>query len=319
MFLAVDENGAQISAAEAKRNRKYFCSVCAAPVTFKAGTVKLPHFSHHRILDCVRYLYKRESIAHLKAKRDLYLKIGEAAPVAMEYYLPDIEQIPDLLVDNKLALEIQFSTISPELITGRSKGYHTLGMEVIWLLDEASIRVENGRCLPTHFQLSTQYMRSLFTYDTTTGKLHRFILHLNHGCGRWSFTKIELSIEALLEPRNIPASRAAALTSREVTQIIRREKQQKSVLNPTLSLMYQLGLDTGGLPRHVCSSIDAERWILNPPIEWKLYLYHHIENGTFSRMDFGNFIQLRVVQSGPTKQEVLKELLQGYYMLYNSQ
>lgn len=319
MYLAVDENGNQITAVEAMKHKKYFCPVCDAPVTFKSGNIKLPHFSHHRILDCIRYMYKKESIEHLQAKHDLYLKVGNIARVAMEYYLPDIEQIPDLLVDNKLALEIQFSTIPAELIAERSKGYFTLGMEVIWLLDEASIRVDNDRCIPTHFQFSTAYQRSLFTYSKETGKMHRFILHLNHGCGRWSFTKTELSMEALLKRSSVPGSPAVKLTVYEVQQMIRREKQQKSVLNPTLSFMYHTGLNAKNLPPHLCWTIEAERWIVNPPLEWKLFLYHHIEKGIFHWEAFERFIQMRTVQDKPSKQQVMRDLLDGYYMLYNSQ
>lgn len=319
MFLAVDENGIQITAGEAVKNRKYFCSVCAAPVTFKSGNIKLPHFSHHRILDCIRYMYKRESARHLEAKHDLYLKIRGIAPVAMEYYLPEIEQIPDLLVDKELALEIQFSIIPASLTAERSNGYHSLGMEVIWLLDETSIRMDNGMCIPTQFQFSTAYRRSLFTYNTKIKKMHRIILHLHHGCGRWSFTKTEVSAEALLERKEIPAPRKVQLTEHEVGRMIRREKQQKSVLNPTLSFMYHLGLDAKNMPRHLCWSIEAERWILNPPLEWKLFLYHHIEKGTFDMEAFGHFIRMRIVQGSPPRQKVLKDLLHGYYMLYNSQ
>lgn len=319
MFLALDENGSQITAADAVKNRKYFCPVCEAPVTFKSGNIKLPHFSHHRILDCIRYLYKKESIEHLQAKHDLYLKVRESAAVAMEYYLPAIEQIPDLLVDERLALEIQFSTISAELIRERSKGYHSLGMEVIWLLDEESIRMGTGRCMPTNFQLSTQYMRSLFTYNTKTGKVHRIMLHHNHGCGRWSYVRRETDVPELLLIEPFLQEETRQLTGSEIKLMIQRERQQRSVLNSTLSFMYHLGLDESRIPPHLCWTIEAERWILNPPLEWKLFLYLHIQKGTFHMDMFGRFIRMRTVQGAPEKEQVMKELLYGYYMLYNSQ
>lgn len=319
MFLAVDKNGAQVTAAEANKNRKYFCPVCKAPVTFKAGNIKLPHFSHHRILDCTHYLYKNESIEHLQSKQDLYLKLADIAPVAMEHYLPEIEQIPDLLIDGRLALEIQFSTISAERIAERSKGYHSLGMAVIWLLDEAAIRTDKGKCLPSYFQLSTMYRGSLFTYDPETKKVHRFMLHHHHGCGRWSYKKAEISVGALLAVQEMQPLPKVKLTDSEMERMVRRERRQKSVLNPTLTFMYQLGLEAGNLPGHLCWSIEAERWISNPPLEWKLFVYHHLEQGTFDRQQFERFINMHVMQSSPSKQKVLADLLQGYYMLYSSQ
>ncbi|WP_411844402.1 competence protein CoiA [Salinicoccus sp. HZC-1] len=121
-------------------------------------------------MDCTHYLHKNESIGHLRSKQELYSELADIAPVAMEHYLPEIEQIPDLLIDGRLALEIQFSTISAELIAERSKGYHSLGMEVIWLLDEAAVRTDKGKCIPSRFQLSTMYRGSLFTYDPETKK-----------------------------------------------------------------------------------------------------------------------------------------------------
>lgn len=319
MFLALDENGSQITAADAVKNRKYFCPVCDAPVTFKSGNIKLPHFSHHRILDCIRYLYKKESMEHLQAKHDLYLKLRETAAVAMEYYLPAIEQIPDLLVDGRLALEVQFSTISAELIAERSKGYHSLGMEVIWLLDEESIRMESDRCMPTNFQLSTQYMRSLFTYNVKTKKIHRIMLHHNHGCGRWSYVKRETGAPGLLAIKSFHPQQMRQLTRREIRQMVQRERQQRSVLNPTLSFMYHLGLDDTKIPPYLCWTIEAERWILNPPLEWKLFLYHHLQEGTFHMDVFERFIRMRTVQDAPAKKQVMEELLYGYYMLFNSQ
>ena len=162
MFTATDTHGTRITADEARKGVKYFCPVCEAPVTFKAGNVKTAHFSHHRIVDCIRYLYKKESLEHLEAKHDLYQALSRRHHVSMEYYLQEIEQIPDLMVGNR-ALEIQYSAISPELITERSKGYHSIGMDVIWLLDEASIRQGDGCISPTHFQMSTLYNTALFT------------------------------------------------------------------------------------------------------------------------------------------------------------
>ena len=319
MFLALDENGSQVTAEDAVKNRKYFCPVCDAPVTFKSGNIKLPHFSHHRILNCIRYLYKKESVEHMQAKHDLYLKLRETGSVAMEYYLPAIEQIPDLLVDGRLALEVQFSTISADLIAERSRGYHSLGMEVIWLLDEESIRMESDRCMPTNFQLSTQYMRSLFTCNVKTKKIHRIMLHHNHGCGRWSYVKCELDAPGLLAIKTFHPQKMRQLTRREIKQMIQRERLQRSVLNPTLSFMYHLGLDDSRIPSHLCWTIEAERWILNPPLEWKLFLYLHIQRGTFHMDMFEQFIRMRTVQGAPAKKRVIEGLLYGYHMLFNSQ
>lgn len=318
MFIAIDETGRQITADEAKKSKKYFCPVCDAPVTFKSGNIKLQHFSHHRILDCTRYLYKKESIRHLEAKHDLYLKINGRLPVSMEYYLSEIEQIPDLLVDGKLAVEIQLSKISQDLIVERSKGYRELGIDVVWILDEAELKMVNGFLFPTHFQISTMYKSSIFTYDMDSKQLFRRVLRNHHGCGKWQFSKIEVEAASLIHLREIKIESKDKLSNEEMWQMVQREKLQKSVLNPTLSFIYQLSLDERNLPEHLRWTVAAERWILNPPLEWKLFIYHGLEMGSFNWDQFERFIRMRKVHGIPPKLMVLQELLKSYYLLYNS-
>ena len=319
MFIAIDETGHQITAHEARKSRKYFCPVCDAPVTFKAGNIKLPHFSHHRIIDCTRYLYKKESIRHLEAKHDLYLQLNGRARVSMEYYLPEIEQIPDLLVDGKLAVEIQLSKISQDLIVERSNGYRKLGIDVVWILDEAELKTVNGFLFPTHFQISTMYKNSIFSCDMDSKRLFRRVLFHHHGCGKWRFSKVEIEAASLLRASEVDIPLKAELSNEEMLQMVQREKAQKSVLNPTLSFIYQLSLDERCLPGHLCWTVEPERWILNPPLEWKLFICHGLATDSFDWHRFERFIRMRKVQGAPPKQTILQALLKSYYLLYNSQ
>ncbi|MFC3420134.1 competence protein CoiA [Salinicoccus hispanicus] len=318
MFIAHDKDGIRVTAQEAQKGMSYSCPVCGLPVTFKAGSVKTPHFSHHRIIDCIRYFYKKESLAHLEAKHTLYLALNRF-PVAMEYYLKEIEQIPDLLINHSRALEIQYSTISPELIVERSEGYHSLGMDVIWLLDEAALRIDRDCIIPTHFQLSTLFNGSLFSYSSTQRRLIRWTLLHHRGGNRFAYTAAFLDPEDLAghQPGSAPAP--LRLDQSDIRRMIRHARQQKSRLNPTLTFLYQLSLDPENLPAHLCYSVEAERWITNPPLEWKLYIMHALEKGTFDWNQFSRFIQLRTMQQMPNRQTVLKGLVKAYKSLYISQ
>ncbi|MEZ2457823.1 competence protein CoiA [Salinicoccus roseus] len=318
MFTATDTHGTRITADEARKGVKYFCPVCEAPVTFKAGNVKTAHFSHHRIVDCIRYLYKKESLEHLEAKHDLYQALNRRHHVSMEYYLQEIEQIPDLMVGNR-ALEIQYSAISPELITERSKGYHSIGLDVIWLLDEASIRQGDGCIIPTHFQMSTLYNTALFTYSNIHKRLMKWHLRHHRGGNRWTCHTEEITPGDLLARHPAEPVAPLQLGQKDISRMIQRERQQKNRLNPTLTFLYQLSLDAGNLPPHLCMSVEPERWILNPPLEWKLYIMHALEKGVFDRGQFGRFIHMREMQTAPPKEEVLNALLSAYKMLYISQ
>ncbi|GAA3732302.1 competence protein CoiA family protein [Salinicoccus jeotgali] len=318
MFIAHDETGGNVTASEAVKNRKYFCPVCLERVVLKSGNVKTHHFSHHRIVDCIRHLYKKESLAHLSAKHELYLTLSRNHKVTMEYYLAEIEQIPDLLV-GKRAIEIQYSAISPMLIIERSKGYHTLGMDVIWLLDEMALRVNGIHVIPTHFQLSTQFHGALFTYQGTNRQLKKWVLHHHIGAGRWLFSVEDMDAEALLSEHNLTPHQTHKMNEQDIKRLIQHERRQKSRLNPTLTYIYQLGLNPNDLPKHLLYITESERWIMNSPLEWKLYLMYVLERGGFTIDGFRRFIRLREIQGTPQSEQVIHRLLIDYKTLYNSQ
>ena len=54
----------------------------------------------------------------------------------MEYPIPELKQIADIFINKQLALEVQCSPISCELLRERSNGYRSLGIQVLWLLGE---------------------------------------------------------------------------------------------------------------------------------------------------------------------------------------
>lgn len=317
MFMANDENGLQVMALNAVKNERYFCPVCDTPVILKAGSVKVPHFSHHHILQCSRYLYKRESLLHLKLKHDLYLKLKQRYDTAMEYYLESIEQIPDILIEHSLALEIQLSRISPELILSRTSGYRKLGIRVIWLLDEKEIKQEGVLVSLSHFQLSAMSEDTIYTVDTE--KLIITAWHIGHtaGLNRFTFKKEQVVPDDLLTFQTKESwAETYRLSEAAVKRLIRSEKSGKSVLNPTLTYMYQLGLTAGTLPDFLYFTSFDERYILNSPIEWKLYIYYHLTNGTFDREQFSNFIKLRTFSDIPDKNTIIKKLLAFYLKVF---
>ncbi|WP_031547791.1 competence protein CoiA [Salinicoccus luteus] len=308
MFMANDIDGTRITASTARKGTEYFCPICRVRVILKAGSIKTVHFSHRRIADCLHSLYKKESLLHLEAKCDLYQALSSRHRVEMEYHLPEIEQIPDLLIGRR-ALEIQYSAISPALITERSSGYHSLGMDVIWLLEERAIKKAEGCIIPTHFQLSTLHNTALFTYSNHHRRLMKWTLRHHRGDNRWTFHTSEISPHDLLDFHPREPVQPIVLEQGDIRRMVQRERRQKNRLNPTLTFLYQLSLDTGNLPPHLCTSVEPERWILNPPLEWKLYIMYGLEKGTFDWQQFSGFIHMREIQAAPPKEEVLRALL----------
>ena len=317
MYIALNDEGQQILAHNARKNEKYFCPVCDTPVILKAGSVKVPHFSHHHILNCTRYLYKRESLLHLKLKHDLFLALNKHSSIAMEYYLSSIEQIPDLLINGDLALEIQLSKISADLLVSRTEGYYTLGIKVIWLLDQREIKHEGLALHLNHFQLAAVTDGTLYSIDIKTLEITAWSIGPPVGLNRFKYIKRVIPLTDLTKVQTaVSWGEHHRLSKETMKQLIRREKAEKSVQNKTLTYMYQLGLTVETLPEFLYFTCYEERFILNSPIEWKLYIYYHLSMGTFSRNNFYKFIRLRTLSDKPDKNTLIQALLTSYLKVF---
>ena len=317
MYIANDEHGVQILAHNAVKSGRDFCPVCETPVVLKAGSIKVPHFSHHHILQCSRYLYKRESLLHLKLKHDLYLELNRYYATAMEYYLESIEQIPDLLIERDLALEIQLSRISPELILSRTEGYYKLGMRVMWLLDQKEIKTEGQYIYLNHFQLSTMTNDNIYTVNTETLAVTAW--HIGHtaGLNRFTYKKEQVDLNEILTYKStVEWEETYTLAKSVMKHLIQREKAKKSVLNPTLTYMYQLEMTVDTFPEFLYITSFDERYILNSPVEWKLYIYYHLSNDIFELEKFSDFIKLRNISNIPDKKSVVQSLLMFYLKVF---
>ncbi len=114
------------------RSQLFFCPGCRARVRLKQGEVIRPHFAHYSLKDC-HYYAENESTQHLELKASLYQWL-KGEEVAVEQFLPEIQQVADLLVNGKLALEVQCSSLSIERLRERTVAYRENGYQVLWLL-----------------------------------------------------------------------------------------------------------------------------------------------------------------------------------------
>ena len=136
MLVALDKKGNLINLVdEIPPKQKFFCPACRAEVRLKNGTIKIPHFAHVQLENCDSWS-ENESAQHLQLKERLYRWFSGTEKVEIEYYLPSIRQTPDLLVNDKIAIEIQCSSLSIQRLRERTQAYHTQGFTVIWLLGE---------------------------------------------------------------------------------------------------------------------------------------------------------------------------------------
>jgi competence protein CoiA len=99
--------------------------------------MKIAHFAHRESCAC-QALAEGESEEHLLGKVQLttfFKKLGYQ--VALEVWLPEIQQRPDLLLtrgEERLVIEYQCSSISLGRVAERTAGYRRLGLRVVWVL-----------------------------------------------------------------------------------------------------------------------------------------------------------------------------------------
>ncbi|EHI68547.1 CoiA-like protein [Streptococcus ictaluri 707-05] len=115
--------------------KTFFCPACHSPLRLKNGHFKRPHFAHVTLKHCSVY-GENESAQHLSLKASLYHNLSQTQKVVIEQYIPSLNQVADLLVNDCLALEVQLSSMSFLALAKRTKSYQEQGYQVRWLLGE---------------------------------------------------------------------------------------------------------------------------------------------------------------------------------------
>ena len=136
MLTARNAQGEMVMAWELTTRQQgvYTCPACHQSVVLKRGKVMQAHFAHKRLKDC-RFFTENESDQHLSLKASLYKNLSEHGhTVHVERFLPSLGQVADVMVEDKLALEVQCSRLSKEQLRQRTQSYQHSGIEVRWLL-----------------------------------------------------------------------------------------------------------------------------------------------------------------------------------------
>ncbi|OFI45830.1 hypothetical protein BG262_07470 [Floricoccus penangensis] len=118
---------------ESIKERKLFCPGCKGEVVLKNGNIRARHFAHKSLKNCEFYS-ENESQEHLQLKMDLYKWLNYDTYAQVEYYLPEIMQIADIMVELNIALEVQCSSLSLKRLSERTLSYKKIGCSVLWLL-----------------------------------------------------------------------------------------------------------------------------------------------------------------------------------------
>lgn len=140
MLTARTDENPYVEAADADRGGSYRCRGCGAPAVLKAGQIRIAHFAHKPDADCA--FGARMSLAHLIAQRRIAEALrGRGVNAELEAFVPSLvgDRRADVLVwptdrpNARIAIEVQASDITPELIAARSASYNAEGIAPLWL------------------------------------------------------------------------------------------------------------------------------------------------------------------------------------------
>lgn len=134
MLSAHNRSGDVLASQVTKGDSPFTCPMCHAGVLVKKGRVKIHHFAHIPPSDCVYGV--GESEAHRKAKVELYealLHHPLVTKLKLERPLGDVR--PDIsfyLRNIPVAIEVQVSTLSLDIIDKRTRSYVGKGISLLW-------------------------------------------------------------------------------------------------------------------------------------------------------------------------------------------
>ncbi|NQD65274.1 hypothetical protein HP456_05000 [Bacillus haikouensis] len=122
-----------------KSSPHFLCPHCSAPLILKVGHIKIPHFAHAANKPCP-YQSRNETPMHVWSKALLFKRLTQLyEDVELEYYLKNIRQIPDLFINLKgerIAIEVQCSTIPVSEVKFRTEGYRKERIHPLWILTQ---------------------------------------------------------------------------------------------------------------------------------------------------------------------------------------
>lgn len=279
MLLAYNCHQHLVFANHAIKGSKYTCPHCESKMILKKGEVNAPHFAHCKTTS--NFCSKGETQAHYILKYELALKLSRIGfHVQIEPYIAGIYQYPDLIINKKVAIEIQFSKITISTVKKRSKGLLCNGYKVIWI-------IPNPYYDPLkHILILTKYERTfidvntkrLFTWDSTFKQLYMYQIYNFIGGKRYLAHKIKLGIkdiEFMFRQHKVEDfTHDIKLKHNMIQHYINRCRYARSVNEPSLSVMYKLGLSDHWVCTYLGMVYPEQFYIQSHPIYWQLQLLY---------------------------------------------
>jgi len=129
-----------VEAADAHRHTAYHCRGCGAAVVLKSGRIRISHFAHSPDAGCA--FGAKMSLSHLTAQRRIAEALrGRGVSARLEAFMPSLagDRRVDVLAwppdrpTARIAIEVQASDMTREMIAARTRSYNAEGVAPLWL------------------------------------------------------------------------------------------------------------------------------------------------------------------------------------------
>jgi competence protein CoiA len=148
--------GHRVEAESAERASTFVCPKCSAPVILKRGRIITAHFAHKPPVVCS--WGTGESGSHLDAKRAICDAVrARGLKADVEVIVPSLagDRRADVLVTSpdgkRVAIEIQHTPLSFDVIEARTRAYMAVDIAVIWVAMLPKGRLEKAERVPSGF------------------------------------------------------------------------------------------------------------------------------------------------------------------------
>ncbi|MCA1056733.1 hypothetical protein LCM10_17250 [Rossellomorea aquimaris] len=273
-----------------KGSPTFICPHCLSPLILKVGQVKAPHFSHAAKVQCP-FDSRKETREHIWSKTILYQRLTHLyEDVKLECYVPQIKQIPDLMIsaeERRIAIEIQHSTIPLQEVGKRTVGYSHADIHPLWILIQS---IQTGNPIKL-----TRFQQGFIRFSK---ELHYFLLHFNPGTKCFTILPhlMPISNNTFLHSKNIvipldsftlpisfqrPGSTGPHLLSNwpqyRKKWIIDKINYRSLKYDRFLREVYEAGDTFQYLPLYIGLPVMPHATILKThPIQWQYYIWKDV-------------------------------------------
>lgn len=281
MLTAYNAQSQQILATHARKEEVYHCPICKEVLILRQGVRKGAHFAHYRHSMGHVHL-KGESVQHARCKSVLYEQLYEVdSETQLEPYLKCIMQIPDIIFKT-WAIEIQLSTIAIKTMKERTQGLQREGYHVLWLAEKPQMK----KGLYVLSQLQQQCIipsrKTLYCIDTTSCELFRLSHIIPITAKTFHGQLMPLSIQEFIQvlQQELQCDGIVRkLSTSQIFKYIQQCRRKNSVLDPTLSLMYQMRMSDEQVAKITGFLFPEQIYIQTHPVLWQLYILKCLQAG----------------------------------------